>query len=244
MIAQWGMAAVYLTIAVRAARSAGTTLRPGLAGVAGVAASGGWLVLRTLSLRIALVATIVAATDQGITQLATLQVAMTIFFTVAFMLDALAIAGQAMVGHGLGASDAERVRAITRRLVRFGVLGGLALGVVIAVLAPVTGTVFTTDAAIRTALVPVLLLLAAGVPLAGLVFVLDGVLIGAGDARYLALTGIANLAVYLPLLAVAGATDSAAAIWAAFGLGYLGARAVTLALRARGERWLVTGVRS
>jgi hypothetical protein len=69
------------------------------------------------------------------------------------------------------------------------------------------------------------------------------VLIGAGDARYLAVTGVANLAVYLPLLALAASTDSASAVWAAFGFGYLGARAVTLGLRARSTRWIVLGSR-
>jgi len=89
-----------------------------------------------------------------------------------------------------------------------------------------------------------LLVMAFGIPLAGYVFVLDGVLIGAGDAKYLALTGLVNLAVYLPLLwAVSGLSGTAgiAWLWAAFGFGYIGARAVTLGLRARGDRWIVTG---
>jgi Na+-driven multidrug efflux pump len=99
---------------------------------------------------------------------------------------------------------------------------------------------------VQQALVPALLVLAAGVPLAGFVFVLDGVLIGAGDARYLAWTGLVNLALYAPLLAlVATATlDPAAELFwlqAAFSLGYLGARALTLGLRARSDRWLRAG---
>jgi Na+-driven multidrug efflux pump len=160
------------------------------------------------------------------------------------VLDALAIAGQAMIGHGLGASDVPRVRAVTRRLLQFGVLGGAGLGLVIAALSPVLPFVFTSDAAIRSALTAVLLVMALGIPLAGYVFVLDGVLIGAGDARYLALTGTLNLAVYLPLLwpvSTLTGTEGIVWLWVAFGLGYIGARAVTLGLRARGERWIVTG---
>ncbi|MEY2847593.1 MAG: hypothetical protein RI885_258 [Actinomycetota bacterium] len=241
VVAQWGMATVYVVIAVRAARAASTTLRPGLSGVAGVAASGGWLLLRTASLRVALLATVVVATGQGVTQLATMQIALTVFFTLAFALDALAIAGQAMIGHALGAADVVRVTAITRRLVFFGLMGGAALGVLIAAVSPFAGAVFTSDAAVGAAVTPVLLTMAAGVPIAGLVFVLDGVLIGAGDARYLALTGIVNVAVYLPLLGVAGPTGSPTLLWVAFGLGYITARAVTLSLRARGTRWMVTG---
>ena len=149
VVAQWGMAAVYLVIAVRAARATGTSLRPGLAGVTGAATSGGWLLLRTASLRIAMLATVVVATGLGVTELATMQIALTIFATAAFALDALAIAGQAMIGHGLGASDVDRVRAITRRLIQLGIASGLAIAALIAVLSPVLGPLFTSDVAIR-----------------------------------------------------------------------------------------------
>jgi Na+-driven multidrug efflux pump len=81
---------------------------------------------------------------------------------------------------------------------------------------------------------------------AGYVFVLDGVLIGAGDAKYLAIAGVVNLAVYLPLLAAVriSGVDGVAGLtwlWAAFSLGYMCARAVTLGLRARTDRWMVLG---
>ena len=85
--------------------------------------------------------------------------------------------------------------------------------------------------------------MAASVPLAGYVFVLDGVLIGAGDARYLALAGLVTLVVYLPLLAAARTTGTPGVLWAAFVCGHLGARAVTLGLRARGGRWIRPGIR-
>lgn len=243
VVAQWGMAAVYLVIAVRAARETGSTLRPGLSGVSGAAASGLWLLLRTLSLRVALLATVVAATRQGVTELAALQIALTLFSTLAFALDSLAIAGQAMIGHSLGASDRPRVAAITRRLVTLGLRAGVGLGMLLALVSPLLGPVFTGDPAIHAALGGVALVMAAGVPLAGYVFVLDGVLIGAGDARYLAVTGLVNLAVYAPLLWLAAGTGSVVWLWTSFGLGYIGARALTLGLRARGERWMVTGAR-
>jgi len=73
-------------------------------------------------------------------------------------------------------------------------------------------------------------------PVAGYVFVLDGVLIGAGDARYLAIAGGVNLVVYLPLLWWAGGT--LAGLWAAFALGYIGVRAVTLGVRAHRRGWV------
>jgi putative MATE family efflux protein len=242
--AQWGMAAVYLIIAVRAARAVSVSLRPGLAGVGGAARSGGWLLLRTASLRAALLGTVLVASGLGVTQLATFQIAVTIFFTAAFMLDALAIAGQAMIGHGLGAADVPRVSAITRRLVQLGLISGVVLGAVLALLVPVIGPVFSPSADVQAALAVTLWVMAAGLPLAGVVFVLDGVLIGAGDARYLAVSGLVNLAVYVPLLwAVALANPPGVLglvwLWLAFGLGYMGARCATLGLRARGTRWLV-----
>lgn len=241
VIAQWGMAAVYIVMAIRSARAAGTPLRPGLRGVGSVAGSGLWLLLRTISLRAAMLATIVVGTGLGVTQLAALQIVLTVFSTLAFALDALAIAGQALIGHGLGAADVPRVTAITRRLIRHGILAGAVLGLGIAAVAPWLGFVFTGDPDIRAAVTSTVLLMAAGIPLAGYVFVLDGVLIGAGDARYLALTGILNLAMYAPLLAwVAAARPDGAPtwLWAAFGFGYIGARALTLGLRASSLRWI------
>jgi putative MATE family efflux protein len=238
VLAQWGMAVLFAVSVVRAARAIGARLRPGIAGLSVAAASGGWLLLRTASLRAAMLATVFAASVVGVTALATLQVALVVFSLLAFALDSLAIAGQAMIGHGLGAARVDRVRLVTARLVRFGVISGLLIGGVIAAVSPVLPRVFTSDDAVLRALLPVLLVMAAGVPLAGFVFVLDGVLIGAGDGRYLALSGILTLAVYLPLLVLAGQQHSVLAVWSVFGLGYIGARALALGLRVRGTAWL------
>jgi putative MATE family efflux protein len=252
VVAQWAMAAGYLVLAVRAALRTGTSLRPGLAGVSGAAAAGGWLLVRTASLRAAMVATVAVGTAIGALQLAALHIALTLFATLAFVLDALAIAGQAMIGHDLGAAALPRVRAVTRRLVELGVGGGVVLGAAVALLSPALGPLFTPDRGVHAALTPALLVLAAGIPLAGFVFVLDGVLIGAGDARYLAWTGLVNLAIYAPLLVLVAAATQESTVapgvllfWlqAAFSLGYLGARALTLGLRARSDRWQGTGIK-
>ena len=143
------------------------------------------------------------------------------------------------IGAGPGAADLERVRAVMRRLLRWGLISSLALGALLAAASPVLGAVFTSDEDVRTAIQPALLVLAASLPLAAVVFVLDGILIGAGDGRYLAVTGILNLAVYLPLLWVGAAAPApVVGIQAAFCVGYIAARCVTLALRARGTRWM------
>jgi Na+-driven multidrug efflux pump len=148
----------------------------------------------------------------------------------------MAIAGQALVGHGLGGRDPERVRLVTRRLVLLGIAGGVLLGVLTLAVSGVLGPAFSDSRAVRDALPVVLVLIAVGMPVAGYVFVLDGVLIGAGDARYLAIAGGVNLVVYLPLLWWAGGT--LAGLWAAFALGYIGVRAVTLGVRAHRRGWV------
>ncbi len=242
IIAQWGMVAVYAVVVFRLARRHQASLRPHRAGMRGSARAGGWLFVRTVSLRVAMLLTVAAATMLGTEELAGYQVVFTLFSTAAFALDALAIAAQALIGKYLGAHDVLAVRAVLRRTLQWGALFGVAVGGVIATLSGVIGIAFTGDPALAALIQPALLILAIAQPLAGIVFVLDGVLIGAGDVRYLALTGILNLAAYLPLLwwVIAGGLGGASGLaWlsAAFFGGYLSARAITLGLRARGIRW-------
>jgi putative MATE family efflux protein len=247
-IAQWAMAAVYLVIVRRNAAGNGVSLLPDWRGIRAMTRVGSWLMLRTLSLRIAILATVLVVTAQGAVNLAAHQLAMTIFSFLAFALDALAIAAQALIGKELGASNPARARLLTRTMIRWGAGFGVVTGMLLAVAAPWAGALFTSDPDVHSVLTSALWVLAAGQPIAGYVFVLDGVLIGAGDARYLALAGMVNLAVYVPmLLAVSGSGASGAAglawLWAAFGLGYMAARAVTLGVRAGTDRWMVLGSR-
>jgi putative MATE family efflux protein len=245
-IAQWAMAAVYLVMVQRSARSHGVSLLPDWHGIRTMTRVGSWLMLRTLSLRIAILATVLVVTAQGAVNLAAHQLAMTMFTFLAFALDALAIAAQALIGKELGASNPAKARLLTRTMIRWGTGFGVVTGLLLAVAAPFAGALFTSDEGVRSVLTLALWVLAAGQPIAGYVFVLDGVLIGAGDAKYLAIAGVVNLAVYLPLLLavpLAGAAGAAALVWvwAAFSLGYMLARAVTLGLRARTDRWMVLG---
>jgi putative MATE family efflux protein len=245
-IAQWAMATVYLVMVGRNARQHGVSLKPHWHGIRAMTKVGSWLMLRTLSLRLAILSTVVVVTAQGAVNLAAHQLAMTIFSFLAFALDALAIAAQALIGKELGARNAVRVRELTRTMIRWGLGFGVITGVLLAVAAPWAGYLFTSDTGVREALTAALWVLALGQPLAGYVFVLDGVLIGAGDARYLAIAGVVNLAVYLPLLAAVHLTrpDGAAGLvwlWVVFALGYMLARGVTLGLRARTDKWVVLG---
>ncbi len=246
--AQWAMAAVYLVIVARHARQVGAPLLPHHTGVLRSARSGGWLLLRTASLRAAMLLAVFAATRLGPNELAAFQVTLTIFATVAFALDALAIAAQALIGKGLGAADLPGVRAVLRRCIRWGLGTGVVLGAAVVATSPIAAGLFTNDRSVAALLPASLAIIGVSAPLGGFVFVLDGVLIGAGDARYLALTGLVNLGVFAPLavVAVAGADAGGAAaglvrLTAAFAFGYLGARAVTLGLRARGTSWMRPG---
>ena len=245
-IAQWAMAAVYLAMVQRNARRHGVSLLPHWQGIRAMTKVGSWLMLRTLSLRIAILATVLVVTGQGAVNLAAHQLAMTVFTFLAFALDALAIAAQALIGKELGASNPEKARLLTRTMIRWGAGFGVVTGVLLALAAPVTGALFTPDLGVQSVLTGALWILAAGQPIAGYVFVLDGVLIGAGDAKYLAVAGVVNLAAYLPLLfavPLAGVSGGAALVWVwtAFSVGYMLARAVTLGLRARTDRWMVLG---
>lgn len=248
-LAQWGMAAAYLWMLIPRMRAAAVPLGPEPAALRRTAGVGSWMMLRTVTLRAAIVATVVVATDLGPETLAAHQVAFTFFSTLAFVLDALAIAAQALIGRELGAGRAESARRMVRVMTLWGVGFGVVVGVLTAAAAPWVPYLFTPDAAVAGAITVALFVLAASQPLAGWVFVLDGVLMGAGDVRYLALAGIVNLTVYLPVLwwvhqSVSGGEPNQIilALWLAFAVVFMGARALTLGLRALGSRWMVLGV--
>ncbi|HEV7811450.1 MAG TPA: MATE family efflux transporter, partial [Leifsonia sp.] len=152
VVAQWGMAAVYLVIVARHARRVGAPLLPHHAGLGNSARSGSWLFVRTASLRAAMLLAVFTATRLGPDELAAFQVTMTVFATVAFALDALAIAAQALVGKGLGAGDLAGVRAVLRRCLQWGVGAGVVFGAVVVAASPVAAALFTSDPAVASLL--------------------------------------------------------------------------------------------
>jgi putative MATE family efflux protein len=240
-IAQTATAAVYLTVVGRGARRAGVGFAPDLAGLRAAAFAGASLVLRTLALQAVLIITTAIAARQGNVAIAAHQVAFRIWGLLAFALDAIAIAGQAITGRYLGAGDVARARAATNRMIGWGVVYGIVFGALLLALRPVLPGVFAVTPQVRHLLLAVLIIVAAQQPAAGIVFVLDGVLIGAGDQDYLALAGLATLAVFgVAAAIVVEAGGGLIALWLAYSLWML-ARLATLGLRARGSRWLVTG---
>lgn len=245
-IAQWGMALTYLWIIVPRLRRHGVSLGVDPMGLRRSFTVGFWMFLRTLSLRAAIVATVVVATDLGAETLAAHQVAFTIFSTLAFVLDALAIAAQALIGKELGASRLEEAKRLNRVMILWGLGFGVITGLVIAAASPFAAGLFTPDAQVAAGISAAMFVVALSQPLAGYVFVLDGVLMGAGDVKYLAIAGVLNLAVYFPTLwwitsqGVEG-TEAIIWLWVGYALVFMGARAVTLGLRAAGSRWMVLG---
>ena len=245
-LTQLGMAAVLSVVVVRGARLAGARLRPGAGGIWANARAGGPLLVRNLSLRLAILLTVFVAAGLGAVNLAGYQVVNSVWGLAAFALDALAIAAQALIGHRLGAGNLGETRAILRRTLQWGVAAGAALGLLIAAGGWWFAPLFTSDPDVRVAITGAMIVIGVLMPLAGWVFVLDGVLIGAGDGRYLAWTGLLTLVVYAPVaLAVrAWAPDGPgglAWLWVAFAGVFMLARAVTTGLRIRTDTWMVVG---
>ncbi|MCD7101623.1 MATE family efflux transporter [Pseudoclavibacter sp. 13-3] len=274
VIVQCCMGLVLAGIVVRRARAVGAGLGPEWAGVGRSMREGGWLFLRTATLRAALLATVWLAARLGTDTLAGYQVLFSLFSALGMAFDALAVAGQALVGLELGererrrreqapvdappSSSADRqatpfgVHAVSRRLQQWGLLVGGGLTIVFVLISPWAGRAFTSEPGVLSMLTPGLIAMGVTLPLAGYVFVLDGILIGAGDGRYLALAGLLNLvgmAVWMAAvlwllggLAGAGGTMIAdrwklVAVWSCFGGGLMIMRALTLGLRLRGDRW-------
>lgn len=245
-LAQLGSAAALVTVVVRRARRGGASLRPDLLGVRRSARAGGPLLVRTLSLQASLVAMTWCAAGLGATATATHQLATTVWTFLAYALDAVAIAAQAITGTALGAGDLAGTRRTTQRMIRIGLVSGLVTGVLLALTAPVLGPLFTRDPEVVALLGRVLLVAALFQPAAGVVFVLDGVLIGAGDGRYLAAGGVLVTTVFVPgaLLTVTVApadTGGLVWLWVTFGVLFIGGRAAVLLRRARSDTWMVAG---
>ncbi|KRE63651.1 MATE family efflux transporter [Nostocoides sp. Soil756] len=254
VIAQTAMAVGLATVLVREARRSRVPLRAHPGRVLVAARGGVPLLVRTLALRGVLLLTTWVAAGLGDVPLAAYQVSATVWSFLTFALDALAIAAQAITGRALGAGDVVTTRAATRLMVRWGVLGGVVLGLLLLLVRPFVGPLFTSDPEVQAAIATALLVVALGQPLSGYVFVVDGVLIGAGDGPWLARAMLVNLALYLPVaLGVhlagdwllgdggrQGTGDALTWLWLAFTV-FMAVRATLMWLRVHTDRWMVVG---
>ncbi|MEU7111769.1 MATE family efflux transporter [Streptomyces sp. NPDC046182] len=241
VIAQCAMAAVYFVVVVRGARRHGASLRPDAVGIRASAQAGVPLLVRTLSLRAVLMIATAVAARMGDAEVAAHQIILSLWSLMAFALDAIAIAGQAIIGRYLGSDDADGARQVCRRMVQWGVVSGVALGALLILARPLFIPLFTGDTTVQDTLLPALLVVAVSQPIAGVVFVLDGVLMGAGDGPYLAWAMLLTLAVFAPVaLLVPTLGGGLTALWWAMTL-MMTVRMLTLWLRSRSGRWIVTG---
>jgi MATE family, multidrug efflux pump len=243
VLTQAGMACVFVIVTVRAGRENHVSALPHWSGIRAAGVASVALLIRTMALRVYLLVGTWVAAGFGTASLAAHGLASNIWNLLALALDALAIAGQGIVGRYLGAGDAAGAKSVTRRMVWMGVLAGVALTALVLGLRQSAPPLFTGDAEVRRLLASVLLLVAAFQPVGGVVFVLDGVLIGAGDGRFLAILGIVTTGVFLAAATVVVRTHAGlTGLWWAVGVFML-ARLVGLGARAAGSSWLVLGAR-
>lgn len=196
------------------------------------------LFLRTGGLLAGFLAITAAAARTDATTAAAHQVIWQVFLLVSFLMDGFAIAAQTMVGAALGRGDVAEARATARALVGWGVIGGGVVGVgLFLARVPVVG-VFTSDPAVLAAVAGAWWLATLGHTLNGLVFVLDGVVMGAADFRYLR-TWTVGAALLAGVLAQAGVTLGAGLLWLWLCAELLMlVRGASLAWRIRGTAWL------
>jgi putative MATE family efflux protein len=197
--------------------------------------------VRTLSLRAILVIATAVAARLGDAEMAAHQIVLSLWSLLAFALDAIAIAGQAIIGRYLGADDVQGAREACRRMVQWGIATGVVLGLLVIAARPLFLPLFSSDSIVRDAALPALLMVAVSQPICGIVFVLDGVLMGAGDGPYLAWAMLLTLVVFAPIaLLVPALGGGLTALWSAMTL-MMTIRMMTLWLRSRSGRWIVTG---
>jgi putative MATE family efflux protein len=241
VVAEAGAASVYVWWVRRAVSAHDVRLGPDPAALRTLALVGRDLFIRTAALRGSLTIATAVAARIGTDDLAAHQIAFEIWSFLALALDAVAIAGQAIIGHRLGAGDADGARAAGRRMIEWGLVAGVLVGALMALLQPVLPELFTDDPAVLVLAGFLLWFVAVLQPVNGVVFVLDGILIGAGDLRFLAWAMVGALGAFLPAaLAVLVFDLGIGWLWGAIGVLML-ARLVALGVRFAGDRWVVLG---
>jgi putative MATE family efflux protein len=237
VIAQAGMGAAFVWVQARASGWE----PPRLERIRSLMKIGGEIAVRTTALLASFLVASAVLARVGAASLGAHQIAFQLFIFLALVLDAIAIAGQVMVGRMLGAADPDGARAAALRMIGWSVVAGTLFALVLLALMDVLPRAFTPDDAVIERAHAVWPLFAALMPAAGAVFALDGILIGAADTRYLMWSMLAASAVYVPLALLALREDwGIQGVWA--GLGALFAvRLLTLGVRFAGRRWALTG---
>jgi putative MATE family efflux protein len=238
VLAQLGMGAAFVTVLLRAPAA---DRRPDWTRIRSLTSIGAQLLVRTAALLGCFVLATAVCARIGEASLAAHQIGFQLFGFLALVLDAIAIAGQVIVGRALGAGNADTAYAAARRMIELSLAAGTLIGVVFLALRGVIPRAFTSDPAVIDRAHAMWPLFCAMWPLAAVVFALDGILIGAGDARYLAGAMVAAAAVFVPLALLALALDwGIVGVWAAI-VALMAVRLAPLAVRFAGRRWALVG---
>jgi putative MATE family efflux protein len=239
VVAQAGMGAAF----VRALLSApADSRRPSLARMRPLARIGRDIFVRTAALYASFLVASAVLARVGEDSLAAHQIAFQLFVFLALVLDAIAIAGQVIVGRTLGAGDAEAAHAAAGRMIEWAVLAGALFGLVMLALIDVIPRAFTGDQDVVDRAQDIWLLFALMQPANGAVFALDGILIGAGDTRFLMYGMLAAaLGVFVPVALLSLALDwGIVGVWAGL-VGLIAVRLGTCAWRFHSRRWALVG---
>jgi len=200
------------------------------------------LLVRGLAFQASFLSATTVAARFGAATVAAHQIAVQLWLFTALVLDALAIAAQSLIGAALGGGDADGARWLARRFALFGAVCGLGFAVLIAAGTGIVPSWFSDDPQVRQQAMIAWPWFVALQPIGGVVFALDGVLIGAGDVRYMRnLTIVAALGAFLPAIWLTFALDlGLGGIWAGLTL-FVVVRLAAMLLRMRSGRWAVVG---
>jgi putative MATE family efflux protein len=239
VVAQAGMGAAFTIMLLRAPA---TSRRPHASQLRSLAHMGGHIVVRTGSLLLAfLVAGAVLARESD-DALGAHQIAFQVFIFLALVLDAIAIAGQILVGRLLGAGDARGAIHAANRMCLWSIAGGIVMAAGLLATSHLLPHAFTSDDDVLHEAATLWPLFALMQPVGALVFALDGILLGAGDTRYLAYAmAFSALGVFLPIALLTLHFDwGVTGVWAGID-ALMVARLATIGARYRSRRWVVTG---
>ena len=237
VIAQLGMGAAFVWIVLRVE----PLVPPRLAAMRPLMRVGSEIAVRTSALLASFLVASAVLARVGAPSLGAHQIAFQLFVFLALVLDALAIAGQVMVGRMLGGGDAAGARAAAGRMIAWSVVAGAGFGLLLLALGDVIPRAFTSDPAVIERAQAIWPLFAAMMPANGAVFALDGILIGAGDTRFLMWGMLAAAAAYVPVALLSLANDwGIVGVWCGL-LALIAVRLITCGARFAGSRWALTG---
>jgi putative MATE family efflux protein len=231
VLAQLGMGCAFAVVLLRA------FALPDLARIRSLVSIGAQLVVRTAALLGCFVLATAVCAHIGPATVAAHQIAFQLYGFLALVLDAIAIAGQVIVGRALGAGSADEAIAAARRMIELSLVAGLVIGLVFLALADVVPQAFTSDPKVIDQAHDLWPLFCVMWPVAAIAFALDGILIGAGDTAYMALAMAISFVVFAPIVLAA---NTIAVVWLAIDV-LMVVRVATLGARFARRRWALVG---